>query len=74
MEERIPYEEFSTNIKKCIDEQRLIIDDIIHKKHKYPLKPLHIFLIEVVGIGKTSTLMCIIQNMFRYYKKKNSKY
>ncbi len=43
MDERIPYEEFLTNMKKHNDEQRCIIDDIIHKKHKYPSKPLHIF-------------------------------
>ncbi len=69
MDERIPYEEFLTNMKKHNDEQRCIIDDIIHKKHKYPSKPLHIFLIEAATIGKTFTLVCIIQNMLRYYIK-----
>jgi len=42
MDEHIPYEEFSTNMKKCNDEQRFIINDIIHKKHKYFLD-LYIF-------------------------------
>jgi hypothetical protein len=67
MDECIPYEEFSTNMKKCNDEQRCIINDIIHKKHKYPSKPLHIFLIEGARIGKTFTLMCIVPNMLRYF-------
>jgi hypothetical protein len=31
MDECIPYEEFSTNMKKFNDEQRLIVDDIIYK-------------------------------------------
>jgi hypothetical protein len=26
------------------DEQILIVDDIVYKKHKYPSKTLHIFL------------------------------
>ncbi len=57
MDECIPYEEFSTNMKKLNDEQRLIVDYIIFKKHKYPSKPLHIFLIGGVGAWKTFTLM-----------------
>jgi hypothetical protein len=56
-------------MKKRNDEERLMINDIIHKKHKYPSKSLHIFLIEGVGVGKIFTLMCIIQNMLRYYIK-----
>jgi len=55
------------HMKKINEEWRLIVDDIIYKKHKYPLKTLHIFLIGHVGIGKIFTLMCIIQNMLRYY-------
>jgi hypothetical protein len=39
------------------------------KKHKFGSKPFHIFLKGGVGIGKTMTLMCIIQNMLRYYRK-----
>jgi len=31
MDECIPYEEFSRNMKKFNDEQRLIVDDIIYK-------------------------------------------
>jgi hypothetical protein len=30
MDERIPYEEFSTNMKKLNDEQRLTIEDNIY--------------------------------------------
>jgi hypothetical protein len=30
MDECIPYEEFSTNMKKFNDEQRLIVDDTIY--------------------------------------------
>ncbi len=45
---------------KLNDEQRLIIDNIIYKKHKYPSKPLHFFLTRGAGIGKKFILMCII--------------
>jgi hypothetical protein len=41
MDECIPYEEFSTNMKKLNDEQRLIVNDTIFKKHKFPSKSLH---------------------------------
>ncbi len=47
MDERISYEEFSTNMKKLNDEQRFCVDDIVYLKNIYPSKPLHIFLIEV---------------------------
>jgi hypothetical protein len=39
------------------------------KNKKYLSKPLHIFLTGGTRIGKTFTLMCIIQNMLRYYIK-----
>jgi len=39
------------------------------KEHKFGSKPLHILLKRGVGIGKKITLMCIIQNMLRYYRK-----
>ncbi len=55
--------------KKLNDERKLIVDDIIYKKHKYPSKVVHIFLTWGVGIGKIFTLMCSIQNMLRYYIK-----
>jgi hypothetical protein len=45
VDECIPCEELSTNMKKFNDEQILIVDDIIYEKQKYPSKPLHIFLI-----------------------------
>jgi hypothetical protein len=51
VDECIPYEEFSTNMKKFNDEQRFIVDDIIYKKHKHPSKPLHIFLVRGARIG-----------------------
>jgi hypothetical protein len=60
VDECIPYEEFSTNMTKLNDEQRLIVDDIILKKHKYPSKPLHIFLTRGARTWKTYILMCII--------------
>jgi len=44
VDECIPYEEISTNMKKLNDEQKLIIDDNIYKKHKYLSKPSHIFV------------------------------
>jgi hypothetical protein len=52
MDECISYEEFSTNMKKLNDEQRFFVDDIVYLKNIYPSKPLHIFLIGGVGIGK----------------------
>ncbi len=69
MDERISYEEFSTNIKNLNDEQRLLIDDIVYKTNKYHSKPLCVFLIGGAWTGKFFTLMCIIQNMLRYYIK-----
>jgi hypothetical protein len=44
VDECIPYEKFTTNMKKLNDEEQLVINDITYKKHKYPSKPLHIFL------------------------------
>jgi len=66
MDECIPYEEFSTNMKKLNDEQRFIVNDIIYL-NIYILQNLYTnFLTRGVGIGKTFTVMCIIQNMLRY--------
>ncbi len=66
MDECIPHEEFSTNMKKFNDEQRFIVNDIIYL-NIYILQNLYTnFLTRGVGIGKTFTLMCIIQNMLRY--------
>jgi hypothetical protein len=43
-DECIPYEHFSLEMRKLNDEQiRIIVDDILHWKNKYPLKPLHLF-------------------------------
>jgi hypothetical protein len=44
VDECIPYEKISTNMKKNNDEQQFIVDYIIYK-NEYPSKPLHIFSI-----------------------------
>jgi len=57
-------------MKELNDEQKLIIEEILHKKLNIKKKPLHIFLTRGVHIGKTFTLMYIIQNMLKILHKK----
>jgi hypothetical protein len=57
-------------MRQVNDEQCLIVDDILCKKTKNPMQPLYIFLTWGAKIGKTFTLMCIIQYMLSYYTKK----
>jgi hypothetical protein len=52
------------------NEQRAIVDDTLYQKINNLTKPFHIFLICGARTGKTSTFICIIQNMLRYYSKK----
>jgi hypothetical protein len=42
-DERVPCENFASQLKELNDEQKIIVDDILHKKNKNPTKPLHIF-------------------------------
>jgi hypothetical protein len=48
---------------------KLIIDDIIYGKKRELIDSITPFLIGDVNTRKTSTLMCIIKNMLRYYTK-----
>jgi hypothetical protein len=65
IDERISYEQFSSNMKKLNHEQRIIVDIYIYIYQSS--KPLHIFLIGGVGVKKTFTFICIMQNMLQYY-------
>jgi hypothetical protein len=69
LDEKIPYEQFASQMRKFNDEQHLIVDDILYKKNKNPMQPLYIFLTWGIGTRKTFTLMCIIQYMLSYYIK-----
>jgi hypothetical protein len=51
------------------NEQKTIVDDILCQKIKKLTKAFHIFLTCGARTWKTFTLMCIIQNMLRYYIK-----
>jgi DNA replication protein DnaC len=55
------------HMKQLNNEQKTIVDNILHKKTKIPTIPFHIFLIGNVGIGKNFTLTCIIQTILQYY-------
>jgi len=63
------YKEFSSHMKQLNNEQIVIVDDISYQKVKNLTKPFHIFLIGGARARKTFTLMCILQNMLRYYTK-----
>jgi len=67
VDEFVPYEVFSSQMKQFNIELKDIIDDMLHKKSKHPTKSLHIFLIGGASTRKTFTLMCIIQNMLQHY-------
>jgi archaellum biogenesis ATPase FlaH len=61
--------EYHNLCKKLNEEQRLIFDDIMHKKQLYLDTPICLFLIGDVGTGKTFTLKLIIQGLLRLYNK-----
>jgi hypothetical protein len=63
------YKEFYSHTRQLNNEQITIVDDILYQKIKSPTKAFHIFLTCDVGIWKMFTLMCIIQNILRYYIK-----
>jgi hypothetical protein len=73
VDEHIPYEEFSTNMKKLNDEQRFVVDLIIYKKHKYPSKPLHIFLIGGARIGGKNYIIVYHTKHVKIIYKRHSK-
>jgi len=52
-------EHFSSQMKKLNDEQKIIVDDILYRINKFPLKTLHSFLIEGLGIIKKLHL-CVL--------------
>ncbi len=51
------------------EEQRLIFDDIMYRKQKYPNILIHIFLTRSAQIGKTFTLKLMIQRLLQIYNK-----
>jgi hypothetical protein len=55
--------EYCSLLKQLNGEQRLIFDDIIHRKQLYPYTPICLFLTRGVGTGKTFTLKLIIQGL-----------
>jgi hypothetical protein len=66
VDEHIPYEKFSRNMKKLNDEQTLIVDDIIYIKNTNIFQKIHIFFYRRCKNNFFFTSMCIIQNMLRY--------
>lgn len=64
--EQIPYDQFSSNMIQLNHKQKLILDNNIYKKIKIQ-QQLCIFFTWGTSMGKTFTLMCIIQNMLQYY-------
>lgn len=63
VDECLPYELISTKMWKFKNEHQSFVDDILFIKEKHPSNPSSIFLIKGARIGKTFTLMCIIQNI-----------
>ncbi len=51
------------------EEQRLIFDDVMHRKQLYPNTPKCLFLTRGDGIGKTFTLKVIIQGLLWLYNR-----
>jgi hypothetical protein len=64
-------EEFQkhNSFKKLHEEQRLIFDDVMHRKQLYPNTPICLFLTRGVGTGKTFTLKLIIQGLLQLYNR-----
>jgi hypothetical protein len=50
-------------LRQLNEEQRLIFDDIMHKKQLYPDTPTCLFLIVGVETNKTFTLKVIIEGL-----------
>ncbi len=55
--------EYCSLLKQLNEEQRLIFDDVMHKKQLYLDTIICLFLIGGVGIGKSFTLKFIIQGL-----------
>jgi hypothetical protein len=53
--------EYRNLFKQLNEEQRLIFDDVMHRKQLYLNTSICLFLIRGVGIGKKFTLKLIIQ-------------
>jgi chromosomal replication initiation ATPase DnaA len=56
----MPTHEFHSLLQKMKNEQRLIFDDVVQKKQN-PNERIYLFITGGVGIGKTFTLMFLIQ-------------
>jgi len=61
--------EYHNLFKQLNEEQRLIFDDIMHRKQLYLDTPICLFLTRDVGTSKTFTLKFIIQGLLRLYNK-----
>jgi hypothetical protein len=61
--------EYCILFKQLNEEQRLIFDDIMHKKQLYLDTSICLFLTKGVGTNKTFTLKLIIQGLLRLYNR-----
>jgi hypothetical protein len=55
--------EYHSLLRQLNEEQRLIFDDVMHKKQLYPNTPICLFFTGCVGIGKFFTSKPIIQGL-----------
>jgi len=63
----MPTHEFHSLFLKMNNEQHLIFDDVMYRKNQNPNEPIHLFINGGVAIGKTFTLMVLIQTLIRFH-------
>jgi len=61
--------EYHSLLRQLNEEQRLILDDVMHRKRLYPNTPICLFLIGGVETSKKFTLKFIIQGLLQLYNK-----
>jgi hypothetical protein len=59
--------EYHSLLKQLNEIQRLIFDDVMHRKQLFPKTPICLFLIGGVRTRKTFTLKFIIQRLLQLY-------
>jgi hypothetical protein len=61
--------EYHNLLRQLNEEQRLILDDVMHRKQLYPNIPICLFLIGGVETSKNFTLKFIIQGLLQLYNR-----
>jgi hypothetical protein len=56
--------EYYSLLKQLNEEQRLIFDDVMHRKQLYPNTPICLFFTKGAKTGKNFTFKFIIQGLF----------